>query len=144
MAARQIALGQPRRIQRRRLKGWRAPAGAVYVGRGTRWGNPFTVVSRAQSPWRVETEEAGSSALRGGPHLFPTWEEAAAFATRLFELHIGPFGLYEYDADTLATLRRELGGRDLMCWCPLPEPGQPDHCHAAALLELANPTETGR
>jgi len=31
------------RIQRRRVKGWRMPAGAVYVGRGSRWGNPFIV-----------------------------------------------------------------------------------------------------
>jgi hypothetical protein len=29
------------RIQRRRTKGWRMPPGAVYVGRPTRWGNPF-------------------------------------------------------------------------------------------------------
>ncbi|MFB6934551.1 hypothetical protein [Streptomyces chartreusis] len=34
MSGRQIALDtQPRRIQRRRRKGWRAPDGAVYVGR---------------------------------------------------------------------------------------------------------------
>lgn len=128
----------PVRIQRRRTKGWRAPAGAVYVGRGTRWGNPFTVVSVARAPWRVETAEPGTGALAGGPHLFSTWEEAAAFATRLFKLHTGPFGLYEYDADTLTKLRRVLADRDLMCWCPLPAPGQPDHCHAAVLLELAN------
>jgi hypothetical protein len=32
----------------------------------------------------------------------------------------------------------KLHGRDLMCWCPLPAPGQPDHCHAAVLLRLAN------
>jgi hypothetical protein len=31
----------PRRIQRRRTKGWRMPEGAVYVGRPTRWGNMF-------------------------------------------------------------------------------------------------------
>src|SRR5438128_1517988 len=31
------------RIQRRRAKGWRMPATAVYVGRGSRWGNPFVV-----------------------------------------------------------------------------------------------------
>ena len=31
----------PTRIQRRRTKGWRMPEGAVYVGRGSRWGNPF-------------------------------------------------------------------------------------------------------
>lgn len=33
----------PRRIQRRRTKGWRMPAGAVYVGRPTKWGNPFII-----------------------------------------------------------------------------------------------------
>lgn len=31
----------PRRIQVKRKKGWRMPSGAVYVGRPTRWGNPF-------------------------------------------------------------------------------------------------------
>ncbi|MDG4818260.1 DUF4326 domain-containing protein [Micromonospora sp. WMMD956] len=30
-----------RRIQRRRTPGWRMPAGAVYVGRPTRYGNPY-------------------------------------------------------------------------------------------------------
>lgn len=30
-----------RRIQRQRTKGWRMPKGAVYVGRPSRWGNPF-------------------------------------------------------------------------------------------------------
>ena len=29
------------RIQRRRQRGWRAPPGALYVGRPTRWGNPY-------------------------------------------------------------------------------------------------------
>lgn len=33
----------PQRIQRKRTKGWRMPEGAVYVGRPTKWGNPFTV-----------------------------------------------------------------------------------------------------
>ena len=31
----------PKRIQRRRTKGWRMPPNTVYVGRPTRWGNPF-------------------------------------------------------------------------------------------------------
>lgn len=31
----------PERIQRQRVKGWRMPEGAIYVGRGTIWGNPF-------------------------------------------------------------------------------------------------------
>ena len=33
----------PKRIQRSRAKGWRMPAGAVFVGRPTKWGNPYKV-----------------------------------------------------------------------------------------------------
>lgn len=36
---------RPQRIQRKRAKGWRAPPGAVYVGRPTIFGNPFHVSS---------------------------------------------------------------------------------------------------
>lgn len=39
----------PRRIQRKRTKGWRMPAGAVYVGRPTRFGNPWQGVDYALS-----------------------------------------------------------------------------------------------
>lgn len=31
------------RIQRRRTRGWRMPEGAVYVGRGSKWGNPYRI-----------------------------------------------------------------------------------------------------
>ena len=34
---------KPKRIQRKRAKGWKAPDGAQYVGRGSMWGNPFTI-----------------------------------------------------------------------------------------------------
>jgi hypothetical protein len=33
---------------------------------------------------------------------------------------------------TMADVRRQLGGRDLACWCPLGEP-----CHADVLLAVA-------
>lgn len=33
----------PRRIQRSRTAGWRMPPGAVYVGRPSKWGNPYRV-----------------------------------------------------------------------------------------------------
>lgn len=35
--------GSPKRIQRKRTKGWRMPENAVYVGRPTKWGNPYSV-----------------------------------------------------------------------------------------------------
>lgn len=39
---------------------------------------------------------------------------------------------------TVDDVRRELAGKSLACWCALPAPGQPDHCHAAVLLRIAN------
>jgi hypothetical protein len=33
----------PKRIQRKRSKGWRLPANAVSVTRPGKWGNPYTV-----------------------------------------------------------------------------------------------------
>lgn len=35
----------PVRIQRKRSPGWRMPANTVYVGRGSKWGNPFTIAN---------------------------------------------------------------------------------------------------
>lgn len=34
--------------------------------------------------------------------------------------------------------RLTLQGKNLACWCPLPQSGEPDKCHAAVLLRLAN------
>ncbi len=35
---------KPKRIQRKRTKGWRMPEGAVYVGRLTNFGNPHSLI----------------------------------------------------------------------------------------------------
>ena len=37
-------MAHPLRIQRKRTKGYRLPAGAVCVHRPTKWGNPFRVM----------------------------------------------------------------------------------------------------
>jgi len=34
---------KPQRIQRKRTKGWRMPENTVYVGRPSKWGNPFII-----------------------------------------------------------------------------------------------------
>ncbi len=36
----------PRRIQRRRTAGWTTPPNTTYVGRPTRWGNPYQIGDR--------------------------------------------------------------------------------------------------
>lgn len=128
---RQLALGAPARIQRRRTRGWRAPHGAIYVGRGSAWGNPYVVARQAG----VHTVTDGS----GGVIFTADREtEARRVACDWYRAWLSS------QAGLLAAIRRQLAGHDLMCWCPLPEPGDPDHCHAAVLLAHANDQEKTR
>lgn len=126
----------PRRIQRRRTKGWRKPEDAVYVGRPTRFGNPARIVPAG--------DRNGGLLVLWEPNGMPvgTWPadgiEARRYATELYRTWI----TQPEQADTLRLFRGLLHGRDLMCWCPLPEPGEPDHCHAAVLLALVNQPAT--
>lgn len=119
--------GKPARIQRQRTKGWRMPEGAVYVGRPSRFGNPF-VVRALTYDWEVYDP----SGRYGETHLFTTEGRARQAAVDLYRLHTGPFGLYEFDDNDLVHLRSELRGRDLVCWCPADMA-----CHADVLIELA-------
>lgn len=131
----------PRRIQRRRTPGWRLPHNARIVDRTTRWGNPFTVRKNG-TKWQVIDINDRFASLREQPWYSTDAWGARVFAASLYALHTGPLGLYEFSDETLAEIRRVLGGRDLACWCPLPEPGDTDHCHAAVLLRIANPDHT--
>lgn len=112
----------PERIQRRRTKGWRAPEGAVYVGRGTKWGNPYTPDNYTIG-WGPDSPRPATSA-----------ELVAAYRRELdcSDPRCSEPGWEEHpwtrDLDP-----RELRGKDLMCWCPLGRP-----CHADVLLDLAN------
>ncbi|MFJ6073661.1 DUF4326 domain-containing protein [Streptomyces sp. NPDC093065] len=117
---------QPRRIQRRRTKGWRAPDGAVYVGRGTRWGNPYALKRCGPTHAVVDS--------RTGDVIFGSTNETEARRVSVVWFR----AWLSSQPELRATVAEELQGRDLMCWCPLPADGQPDHCHAAVLLELAN------
>lgn len=109
----------PKRLQRSRKKGWRKPLDAIYVGRPTKWGNPFY---------------PGSGLSMGGVDdhgylVFPKPTPAhcvAWFRLRLEDIRqVRPHEVEEL----LAPLR----GKDLLCWCLLDQP-----CHADVWLELAN------
>lgn len=143
MTARQITLDQPRRIQRRRLKGWRAPAGAVYVGRGSRWGNPCTQIRMPAldgSEWEREGRLGKTSGQRHAfvhPDKTITWhlvqDATREQAVAMYREHLAQH------PSLVEAARAELRGRDLMCWCPLTDAeGAPVPCHADVLLELAN------
>lgn len=111
----------PQRIQRKRTQGWRAPD-ALYVGRGSKWGNPYKV----GEPMEIV---GPSGRIQRIESLDP--QEAVA----LYRL----FWLTNWNVADLDVPRPEpmawqaLRGRDLMCWCALDMP-----CHADVLLELAN------
>lgn len=106
-------MGEPLRIQLSRAKGWRMPENTVKVDRSTKWGNPFIIGER------------------GGAYTAKVMDRRHAWQ------------LYNSVAQDNETLIRaaqtELRGKNLACWCPLDrEPYEPDCCHAAVLLEIAN------
>lgn len=57
----------PKRIQRKRKKGWRMPPGAVYVGRPTKWGNPYLV---GAIPYNGDDGQTLEETLWAYQHLF--------------------------------------------------------------------------
>lgn len=124
-------MSTPKRIQRQRTKGWRMPEGAVYVGRPSRWGNPFEVVRAARfsgmaGPWFVR--QAGRHDRTWVPE-----EDSKAAATELaIKVYRGEVGGF-WNREFREAVRAELVGLDLACWCPLDQP-----CHADVLLEIAN------
>jgi hypothetical protein len=142
-----------KRIQRRRSKGWRMPPNAIYVGRPSRWGNPF-----AWSTWAavtigytgdacgrraaavafyrawmtdspplisrgIERVSSGDLEFTSG-RVVSIADHVRAIAAVFAELSLPPVLPLPPD---LAPLR----GHDLACWCPLDQP-----CHADVLLEL--------
>jgi len=88
----------PKRIQRKRTKGWRMPAGAVYVGRPTKWGNPYVVNA-------LQDAAKATDAYRW--LLTTTYLHLDAIRPAIEDLP-------------------ELTGRDLACWCPLDQPCHAD------------------
>lgn len=104
----------PTRIQRSRAKGWRMPANTVYVGRPTKWGNPFQVVDVLDA-YCGDVREARADCVR-------SYREALLRSDRAY-----------IDLHSAVDAMRELRGKNLACWCPLDQP-----CHADVLLEIAN------
>ena len=131
----------PIRVQRKRTKGWKAPLcscgcgkPARYVGRPTKFGNPFEVYRcTCCGSWDVRddngvTYHVDHAYCRAHPGEPNSYREAVSHA----------IDLYCQDFDWLSRVtpedvRAELRGHDLMCWCPLDQP-----CHADVLLSIAN------
>ncbi|MBR0649545.1 DUF4326 domain-containing protein [Roseomonas terrae] len=114
--------GGPHRIQRRREKGWRMPAGAVYVGRPSAWGNPWKAELVDGVGWcctdtRTSTIEPARTAA-----------EAHSMAVAHYRAWLA-----QHPDLTAAAIRADLRGKPLCCWCPEHLP-----CHADLLITIAN------
>jgi uncharacterized protein DUF4326 len=96
------------------------PANTVKVDRTTQFGNPFSIKDYGHDR-AVE--------------LHRRWINGERIDRS--ELTSPMPGLADRRKDVLRALPT-LHGKNLACWCSLPKLGQPDCCHAAILLELAN------
>lgn len=106
-----------KRIQRKRTKGWKMPANTVYVGRGSKWGNPFVI----GEPIKIDIFEIRKEEnILTGSIVIEVDREMAIFLFRKVAVYKD---------------HSELRGKNLACWCSLDRP-----CHADILLKLANPT----
>jgi hypothetical protein len=104
---------KPKRIQLKRVKGWKMPPNTVKVDRTSIWGNPHIPkgpysVNAAVMDYKCDILVAMILASRGGP------EKPKPYAARITER------------------LSELNGKNLACWC------KSSPCHADVLLELVN------
>ncbi len=112
----------PQRIQRSRAKGWRMPAGAVYVGRPSKWGNPWKTELVDGVGWCCTDTRSGTIIPAASP----------AEAHDLAVAHYRAW-LDQHRELNAKAAREDLRGKVLCCWCP-------PHlaCHADVLIEIAN------
>jgi len=87
----------PKRIQRKRTKGWRMPSDAVYVGRPTKYGNPYSLTSESK---------------------LDAYSRCSAVESYRVYLERNP--------ELVESARKDLKGKDLCCWCPLDKPCHTD------------------
>lgn len=99
------------RVLNIRDTGYKVPEGAVYIGRPSKWGNPFKIGEKHPADGHPLTRE------------------------EVIEYYKNALPIMLTDTDDKGNLilnLEELRGKDLVCHCaPLP-------CHGDILLELAN------
>lgn len=109
-------MSKPIRVQRKRVKGFKLPENTVYVGRPSKWGNPFKV--------GVFQDDFGKIVCS---YSTGRYTKKVADALKRYKNYLKWAkikGLLDLS---------ELKGKNLACWCKIGKP-----CHADILLKLAN------
>ncbi|WP_159728321.1 DUF4326 domain-containing protein [Methylosinus sp. Ce-a6] len=127
---------RPVRFQLSRRKGFdlqalsRATNGlpAVNCARPGKFGNPFTMAGCREAGFKGDDAAIAARCVKA----FEAWIDSPYWRTNWD----GPEA--EQARAAILSGLPQLGGKNLACWCALPKPGEPDICHAAVLLEIAN------
>lgn len=129
---------EPRRIQRKRVKGWKMPPNTVYVGRPTVFGNistctlPHNCYLRPCSCCDDALDGREWCCVLAFREYLTSGLENRRMKTCLFRYSLEETVGFPLRNELIRRLP-ELRGKNLACWCPLDQP-----CHADVLLELAN------
>lgn len=118
----------PLRLQRSRQHKQVSPNGLpiVYVGRPTKWGNPFRVVGE-DGHWFVVDDDNGEPLVN-----FDNKKDAIACCVENYKEYIS----HEHNSGIKNIA--DLIGKNLSCWCAMVDKNNEKMlCHADILLELA-------
>ncbi len=91
------------------------PQGAIYIGRGSPWGNPFTHLE-SNVPGTIQVIDRATSIVNYNAWIY-----------RRFKM--------EQEPPSIALIKKKLRNKDLVCFCA------PKQCHGDLLLRIANEPE---
>jgi len=113
---------KPKRIQRRRTKGWRMPPNTVSVTRPGRWGNPYRMGPQYLLEAGLDLRKANVGEDQETEDWLPY-----AYTLLLHDFRKYALNRLKAEPDWLEPLR----GKNLACYCRDSDP-----CHADVLLEI--------
>jgi hypothetical protein len=137
---------KPKRIQRKRTKGWKMPENTVMVGRPGKFGNPFRDIKDMVYYYSERRQRQ-----RIDPWVFYGMKREEVNCISLFEIGcndpakiramVGGYDgiLIERYFNRIKLSLMHLKGKDLACWCKIVDKNNNYiQCHADILLSLSN------
>lgn len=122
-----------KRLQRKRTRGWRKPENSVIIDRTSKFGNPFKIMGdmiycdashrrKILDKWVFFGMAIQGMEQQALVDLHRQWLNGETWDSK-----VKPCPYSKED------IRKELAGKDLICFCK-----EGEGCHGDALLEIAN------
>ncbi len=109
------------------------PPNTIKVDRSTKWGNHWRV-------WYDGFREEWNVSWHSCHHVVVDKPTGVKLAVQLFREDVTSRRARTavHTSPNITDIIKGLRGKNVGCWCKLPAPGEPDICHGAVLLEIAN------